>query len=126
MKIFNIIMKFHELTKTIKEEIVKLEKLFIILNNEQLFVEDSKLIIKIIIITYIRILNKNRNKYLIHKINFLNIQKRIEKECMISKYRSIKMIYNRIFYINGLILKNYYKFEEIKKIKKKDRYNEHN
>lgn len=52
MKISNIIMKKYEITKTIKEEIIKLKKLFIILNSEKLFVEDSKLNIKLVIITY--------------------------------------------------------------------------
>lgn len=113
-------MKTDELTKTIKEEIDKLKKLFIILNNENLFVENSKLIIKIMIITYIKILNKNRNKYLFDKIFFRNMQKKIETECIISKYRSIKMIYNKIFYINELIIKNY-NFEENQKVKKRKR-----
>ena len=100
-------MKNNELIKTIKEEIKKLNRLFIILGSEKLFVENSKLNIRIVIIAYIRILNKNKNKTLINRINLLNIQKMLKKECVISKYNSIKMIYNRIFYINNIILKKY-------------------
>lgn len=100
-------MKKNELIKNIKLVLKNLNCLFTTFNNKKLFVEESHINIKIVIISYMKILNKKRNKYLIDIINLINIQKKIIYDYKNSKYDSIKMIYNKIIYINRHILKNY-------------------
>lgn len=100
-------MKKDEFAKIIKKELTILNILFITFYNRKLFVENSSLYIKIAILTYKKILNKKKNKYLINIINIVNIQKRLKFEYINSKYNSIKMIYNKIIYINMIILKNH-------------------
>lgn len=100
-------MKKQILVKAIKQELKKLNELFLTFDNKNLFVEESRLNIKITIITYFKLLSKKRNRILINMINLIRIQNKIKHEYIISKYNSVKTIYNKIIYINNIILKNY-------------------
>lgn len=46
--------------------------------------------------------------YLLNIINLKNIQNKIKYNYIICNYNSIKTIYNKIIYINDIILKNYH------------------
>lgn len=62
-------MKKNELINIIKQELNKLNQLFIIFNDKSLFVEDSYLILKIAILNYMKIYKIKLNII----IMFLNI-----------------------------------------------------
>lgn len=100
-------MNKKELVTIIKQELKKLNELFLIFDNKKLFVEESYINIKIIIITYIKLLRKKRNRVLINMINLIKIQNKIKNEYIISKFNSIKIIYNKIMNINYIILRNH-------------------
>lgn len=100
-------MKKTEIIRKIKKEIKKLEDLFAFLNDKSLFVEDSQFNIKLISMTYTKILENKKNMYLTNRINIQRIQNKIKYEYKTSKYNSIKKIYNRIIYINDFLLKYY-------------------
>lgn len=108
----------------IKIEIQKLNKLYDGLNNYNSIndIDKLKVNIKIIIITYIKILEKRKNKYLINKINIQNLQEELKREKETCKQKYIKMIYNRIININKIILRNY---EKLVKTKNNKNYNLH-
>lgn len=108
----------------IKAEIKKLNKLYNGLNNYNLNndIDKLKVNIKIIIITYTKILEKRKNKYLINKINIQNLQEELKREKESCKQKYIKMIYNRIIDINKIILRNY---EKLVKTKNNKNYNFH-
>lgn len=110
-------MKRKYVINIINKEIKKLYDLFIYLKENNLFLEDSYLNIKIVITTYIKILKTKENNYLINKIILKNIQNKLLNECETSNYKSIKYIYNRIIDINNILLQNYKKLLKRKKYK---------
>lgn len=110
------------ISDNIQIEIQKLNKLYNGLNsyNSTNDINKLKVNIKIVIITYTKILEKRKNIYLINKINIQNLQEELKREKKTCKHKYIKMIYNRIIDINKIILRNY---EKLVKTKNNKNYN---
>lgn len=97
-------MKNKRLVNILNNKLEKFNKLYLILYNRRLFVENLYINLKITILLYEKIYKIKKNKTLIFIICILKLQKILKDEHKKSKYNSVKTIYMDIININDNIL----------------------
>src|ERR1700731_2518365 len=93
--------------RKINDYIYFLEEILKLINTNNIIIENLHIFIKVVVLTYNKILENDYNMYFVNKLCLKNLHNKIRMETQKTNFKSCKKIYNEIILINKLLLQNY-------------------